>query len=549
MFFRGALNSITLSHKLFVVITALNLLTISTFTYFAYTSEKETIIRGIDNKLIASGQGIKVALDSFHEKVANPGNISAEEYRKKLDALSSFADSAGIKYAYSVMMKDGGVVFTSSSYTKEELAQGELTSLFEPYEDAPAGLKTAFQKNAITYDQYADQWGTFRSVFIPSTLPNGVTYVIGIDVALDEISTILRKTLVTCLLIGLFVFVAGTIVALLVAWYISSAVRRIALHLNHVADGDLAVLIEKRSNDELGMLSEDINRMVEKLRLLVSSVWKASDSVVGAAGQFYATSRNLSAGVEEVAGQAVLVATAAEEMAATSRSISDNCATAAQSVKVTEGIAQTAEGVVRQTVAMMDSIAVLVQDSACTVKDLGTSSAQIGSIIATIEDIADQTNLLALNAAIEAARAGEQGRGFAVVADEVRKLADRTGTATREIGMVIKSIQGKIGEAVASMEEGVTQVTRGTHDAARSGEALQEIVKHAFLITSQVNQVAVAATEQTNTTDEISCNISQITTVAQSTVDEVQNSVAAAEQLSGLAEDLHHQIQQFKLPA
>ena len=198
--------------------------------------------------------------------------------------------------------------------------------------------------------------------------------------------------------------------------------------------------------------------MVEKLRMLVSSVWNASDSVVAAAGQFYATSRNLSTGVEEVAGQAVLVATAAEEMAATSRSISDNCATAAQSVKVTEGIAQTAEGVVRQTVTMMDSIAALVQDSAGTVKDLGTSSAQIGSIIATIEDIADQTNLLALNAAIEAARAGEQGRGFAVVADEVRKLADRTGNATREIGMVIKAIQTKIGEAVASMEEGVTQV-------------------------------------------------------------------------------------------
>ena len=175
----------------------------------------------------------------------NSGGIPAEEYRKELDALSAFADNAGIKYAYSVMMKDGGVVFTSSSYTKEELEKGELTSLFEPYKDAPEGLKTALEKNEITYDQYADQWGSFRSVFIPSPLPNGVTYVIGIDVALDEISTILRKTLVTCLLIGLFVFVAGTIVALLVAWYISSAVRRIALHLNQVADGDLACLSRK----------------------------------------------------------------------------------------------------------------------------------------------------------------------------------------------------------------------------------------------------------------------------------------------------------------
>jgi methyl-accepting chemotaxis protein len=128
-------------------------------------------------------------------------------------------------------------------------------------------------------------------------------------------------------------------------------------------------------------------------------------------------------------------------------------------------------------------------------------------------------------------------------------LAERTGKATREISMVIKAIQAKIGDAVSSMEEGVTQVARGTRDAARSGEALQDIVRHSREITSQVNQVAVAASEQTATTDEISCNINQITTVAQATVGEVKNSVAAAEQLTNLAEDLHTQIQQFKLPA
>jgi methyl-accepting chemotaxis protein len=549
MFFRGAAGGMKLSHKLFIVITALNLLTISAFTYFTYTNQKKTVLRGIDAKLVSSAQGIKVALDSFHEKLRNPGGVTAGEYRKELDALTAFADGAGVKYAYSVMMKDGAIVFTTSSYTREELEKGELTTLFEPYKDAPAGLRTALEKNQLTFEQYSDKWGSFRSVFVPSRLPNGVSYAIGIDVGLDEIGSILRRTLIACLLIGFAVFAAGTVVALLVAWYISSGVRRIALHLSQVADGDLGVLIEKRSDDELGMLSQDLNRMVENLRMLVGSVWKASDSVVAAAGQFHATSRNMSAGVEEVAGQAELVATAAEEMAATSRSIADNCSSTAQSVKDTQDIAQTAEGVVQQTVAMMNSIAVLVQDSAVTVKGLGESSAQIGAIIATIEEIADQTNLLALNAAIEAARAGEQGRGFAVVADEVRRLAERTGKATREISMVIKAIQAKIGDAVSSMEEGVTQVTKGTHDAARSGEALQDIVKHSREITSQVNQVAVAASEQTATTDEISCNINQITTVAQTTVGEVKNSVAAAEQLTNLAEDLHTQIQQFKLPA
>ncbi|MRR33105.1 methyl-accepting chemotaxis protein [bacterium] len=549
MLFQGVTSRLKLSHKLFVAITALNLLTIAAFTYFTYTNEKKTILQGIDSKLIASGQGIKVALDSFHARVRNPASISPDDYRKQLDALTEFARTAGINYAYSVMLKDGSVVFTLSSYTPEELEKGELTTFLEPYEDAPEGLKTALVKNRITYDQYTDKWGSFRSVFIPVRLPNGVGYAIGIDVGLDEISNILRKTLVSCLLIGLAVFALGTMVALLVAWYISSGVRRLALHLNRVADGDLGVLVEKRSDDELGMLTLDINRMVERLRILVGSVWKASDSVVTSAGQFHATSRNMSSGVEEVAGQAVLVATAAEELAATSRSIADNCATAALSVKDTEDIALAADGVVGQTVSMMNSIASLVRDSAITVKGLGSSSAQIGAIIATIEEIADQTNLLALNAAIEAARAGEQGRGFAVVADEVRGLADRTGKATREIGVVIKTIQQKISDAVHAMEEGVIQVTRGTHDAAKSGEALQDILMHARQITVQVNQVSAAASEQTTTTDEISCNINQITMVAQSTVDEVKKSVVAAGQLTGLAEDLHNQLAQFKLPA
>ncbi len=548
MILRNAVAEMRLSHKLFIVITALNLFTITVFTCFIYTKEKNIILQGIDSKMISGCQGIKVAMDSFHARLHRPGDITAGEYRNQLDALTSFADGAGIKYAYTVTMKDGKVVFTASSYTREELKEGKLTSLFEPYEDAPAGLRKALTKNEITFEQYTDKWGSFRSVFVPSRLPNGIVYAIGIDVALDDIRTVLNRTLVACMLIGFVVFAAGTVVALLISRYLAGSIRRIALHLNQVANGDLGILIEERSRDELGMLAQDINRMVEKLRVLMGSVWQASDSVVSAAGQFHSTSRNMSAGVEAVAAQALLVATAAEEMAATSRSISESCSNSASSVKDTEDTAQSAEAAVNQSVAMMNSIADLVQDSAATVKELGNSSAQIGAIISTIGDIADQTNLLALNAAIEAARAGDQGRGFAVVADEVRSLADRTGKATREISSVIKDIQAKIGDAVSSMEVGVTQVTKGTRDAARSGEALQDIVRHARLITLQVNQVAVAASEQTKTTDEISRNINEITTVAQSTVQEVNNSVTAAERMSGLAEDLHGQVRQFRLP-
>jgi methyl-accepting chemotaxis protein len=162
----------------------------------------------------------------------------------------------------------------------------------------------------------------------------------------------------------------------------------------------------------------------------------------------------------------------------------------------------------------MNSIADRVATTARTIDNLGSRSDQIGAIVGTIEDIADQTNLLALNAAIEAARAGEQGRGFAVVADEVRALAERTTKATKEISTMIKTIQTETKEAVKSMEVGVQEVEKGTMEAARSGEALGKILEQISTVTSQITQIATAAEQQTSTIHEINNNIQIVADVA-----------------------------------
>jgi methyl-accepting chemotaxis protein len=290
-----------------------------------------------------------------------------------------------------------------------------------------------------------------------------------------------------------------------------------------------------------------MNEFLDSLQETIRSFANNSQDLAAASAQLYNTSNQMAGGAERVANQATAVATADEEMTATSRNISHNCQLAADSSKVAMAAAETGSAVVNQTVSIMGKIAERVQVTSVAIGELGARSEQIGAIIGTIEDIADQTNLLALNAAIEAARAGEQGRGFAVVADEVRALAERTTKATREIGDMIKSIQTETQSAVIEMEAGVREVKKGTDEAGHSGNAIRQILDQIEAVNLQVNQIATAAEEQTATTSEISQNMHQITDIVQSTARGAQESSAAAHRLSILANELQRMVSKFRI--
>lgn len=314
-----------------------------------------------------------------------------------------------------------------------------------------------------------------------------------------------------------------------------------------IASGNLQVEIAATGKDEVAQLSFSIKDMTDKLRAILTQISQTSTQVASAANQLNSTAEQIATGAEEVAAQSATVATAGEEMAATSGDIAQNCQMAAEGAQRASQSAQNGSGVVENTVAVMGQIAEKVQETARTVESLGARSDQIGNIIGTIEDIADQTNLLALNAAIEAARAGEQGRGFAVVADEVRALAERTTRATKEISEMIKAIQKETRGAVIAMEQGVQQVETGSVEAAKSGDALRDILEQINAVAMQVNQIATAAEEQTATTNEISSNMHQITEVVMQTSQGAQESATAAAQLNGNAVELQRLVSQFKL--
>jgi len=404
---------------------------------------------------------------------------------------------------------------------------------FVPYLWPKPGASEPVEK--ISYVKLYEPWG----------------WVIGSGIYVDDVRADMARLRWVVLggtaLFGLF--------ALSLAFSVGLGVVRPLRHavtsLQDIAEGegDLTRRIAVEREDESGELALAFNRFVEKLQGIVGTVANNALQVAAAAGQVQEASRQMAEAAENVAGQAATVATASEEMAATSMEIAGNCVSLADGARHASETAESGAAVVQETVSVMGRIAERVKEAARTVDSLGSRSDQIGEIIGTIEDIADQTNLLALNAAIEAARAGESGRGFAVVADEVRALAERTTRATREIALMIKAIQNETRGAVASMDEGVREVEKGTGEAARSGAALREILEQIGSVSLQISQIATAAEQQTSTTTEISGSIQTITDTAHETARGAQESAGAAGQLADLAEQLQNVVMTFRLSA
>jgi len=345
----------------------------------------------------------------------------------------------------------------------------------------------------------------------------------------------------------LIAIIGSGLVGFLVIRSVSSGAKALIEASGAMAQGDLTQRIRLSSKDELGTIGASFDVMADSFSQALIKVSESSNRVASASNLVLGTAERIATGAEEVAAQSTTVATAGEEMAATSGDIAQNCQLAVESSQRATQVANDGFEVVRHTIEGIKFRGAKTKENAGIIESLGTRSDQIGEIVATIEDIADQTNLLALNAAIEAARAGEQGRGFAVVADEVRALAERTTRATKEISEMIKAIQSETKQAIVSMEEGVKGTERGAAEAAQLETSLNDILEQVSAVTMQVSQIATAAEQQTATTSEISNNMHQITEVVQDTARGAHESATAAGQLNGNAEELQRLVRQFKL--
>ncbi|MDX1699750.1 MAG: methyl-accepting chemotaxis protein, partial [Melioribacteraceae bacterium] len=330
--------------------------------------------------------------------------------------------------------------------------------------------------------------------------------------------------------------------------YLERNVNNMLQEMAQFADGDLTVkLVPERKGDIIARLFNGFNLSVERIRDMILNVREAISATAAAGTQISSSSEEMAAGAQIQSTRSEEVVVSIDEMTRTIIDSAQNISSAAKTSRDAGELASEGAKIVNETIIGMNRIDEVVSKAANTVKTLGESSDKIGEIVKVINEIADQTNLLALNAAIEAARAGEHGRGFAVVADEVRKLAERTTSATTEISDMITAIQTDTSEAVDSINSGTEEVRNGKDLANSAGESLRRITDATRNVVDLITQVAAASEEQSANSEQISTSIEGINNVTQESATGIDQVAKSAEDLRYLTENLKTLIDDFKI--
>ncbi len=501
----------------------------------------------LDSNFMANVLGVRIPVLSENmgkarglgAGIISRGGFTPETYL----TLTRFIQN--IENANNAMMHGLDVVFTGNPEAKRRLSSLRTMAGKATEDFVATSKKEILQAENIRMD--AKEYFDMGTAAIAANLKLYDEVMKVLTTVLEQRADNIQHTIVRNISLSLLLLLAA--IYIFAGFYRSmmSSINHIKDAVHAMAEGDLTAKVELEAKDEMLLIASDMNMMIEKINALVSQVISATNQVVISADQSGAAAEDARDGVNQQNAELEQIATAMNEMSATVHEVANNASSTAEATRNADKQANNGRSVVNQTVESINTLANEMQQASAVIKQLEADSESIGSVLDVIRGIAEQTNLLALNAAIEAARAGEQGRGFAVVADEVRTLASRTQDSTEEIQNMIEKLQSGSRNAVKVMEEGTQQTVKTVEQAAEAGTALQSITEAVDYITQMNEQIASAAEEQSSVAEEINRNVVNVRDIAEHAAENTNQSAQSSVALKGVAAQLQSLVAEFKV--